>query len=41
MIFLDCDQAIGPFLIDRSPHGHYFRLTGDAHLSEVKESANE
>ena len=41
VIFLDCDQAVGPFLIDRSSHGYYFRLTGDAHLTEVKETANQ
>ena len=40
-IFLDCDQVVGPFLIDRGPQGHYFRLTGDAHLTEVKEEANQ
>ena len=41
VIFLDCDQVVGPFLIDRGPQGHYFRLTGDAHLTEVKEEANQ
>ena len=38
VIFLDCDQSLGPFLIDRSPQGHYFRLTGDAYITDVKES---
>jgi hypothetical protein len=41
VIFLDCDQVVGPFLIDRSPQGHYFRLNGDAHLTEVKEAASQ
>ena len=41
IIFLDCDQSLGPFLIDRSPQGHYFRLTGDAHITDVKESVEQ
>jgi hypothetical protein len=41
VIFLDCDQVVGPFLIDRSPQGHYFRLNGGAHLTEVKEAASQ
>ncbi|MEO2041952.1 MAG: LamG domain-containing protein, partial [Pirellulales bacterium] len=41
VIFLDCDRTVGPFLIDRSPQGHCFRLTGDAHLTDVKESIRQ
>ncbi len=41
VIFLDCDRTVGPFLIDRSPQGHSFRLTGDAHLTDVKESVKQ
>jgi len=41
VIFLDCDRTVGPFLIDRSPQGHCFRLTGDAHLTDVKKSIRQ
>ena len=41
VIFLDCDRSIGPFLIDRSPNGHYFRMTGDTHLLEVQNEASQ
>ena len=41
VIFLDCDRTVGPFLIDRGPKGHYFRMTGDTHLLEVQDTASQ
>jgi hypothetical protein len=41
VIFLDCDRSIGPFLIDRGPNGHYFRMTGDTHLLEVQDEDSQ
>ena len=41
VIFLDCDRTVGPFLVDRGPKGHYFRMTGDTHLVEVQDAASQ
>jgi hypothetical protein len=41
VIFLDCDRTVGPFLVDRGPKGHYFRMTGDTHLLEVQDAASQ
>ncbi len=39
VVFFDCDQQVGPFLIDRGPGGHHVRLRGDAHLIEYDSKA--
>ena len=41
LILLDCDQTVGPFLVDQGPQGHGFQMSGDVHLVEVKESAGQ